>query len=145
MKTEGDPRHKARRVALGTLFEWSFYSQDQRLLFEHIKEALEQDADGFDESLSFSIINGVIDNIETIDRIVTSAAPQWPINQISKVDLTCLRMAVYELYLAKNVPPKVAIDESIELAKEFGGGTSGKFVNGVLGTVVKTLLPEGRI
>lgn len=145
MKTEGDPRHKARRLALGTLFEWSFYSQDQAVLFEHAQESLEMDKGSFDEKLSLSVIEGVINNIETIDSIITSAAPQWPLDQINKVDLTCLRIAVYELYLTKNVPPKVAIDESIELAKEFGGGTSGKFVNGVLGTVVKTLLPEGRM
>lgn len=145
MKTGGDPRHKARRVALGTLFEWSFYSQDSQQLFEHVKSVLEDPSEEYDETLTHAIIDGVVEKIETIDQIISSAAPQWPIDQISKVDLTCLRISVYELYFSKNVPPKVAIDESIELAKEFGGSTSGKFVNGVLGTVVKTLQPEGNI
>lgn len=145
MKTGGDPRHKARRVALGALFEWSFYSQDSQQLFEHVKSVLEDPSEEYDETLTHSIIDGVVEKIETIDQIISSAAPQWPIDQISKVDLTCLRISVYELYFSKNIPPKVAIDESIELAKEFGGSTSGKFVNGVLGTVVKTLQPEGNI
>ena len=145
MKTGGDPRHKARRVALGVLFEWSFYSQDEQQLFEHVRGVLDEASEEYDETLTHSIISGVIEKIETIDQIISSAAPQWPIDQISKVDLTCLRISVYELYFSKNVPPKVAIDESIELAKEFGGSTSGKFVNGVLGTVVKTLQPEGNI
>lgn len=145
MKTGGDPRHKARRVALGALFEWSFYSQDSQQLFEHVKSVLDDPSEEYDETLTHSIIDGVVEKIETIDQIISSAAPQWPIDQISKVDLTCLRISVYELYFSKNIPPKVAIDESIELAKEFGGSTSGKFVNGVLGTVVKTLQPEGNI
>jgi len=145
MKTGGDPRHKARRVTLGVLFEWSFYSQDEQQLFEHVKSVLDEPSEEYDETLAHSIISGVIEKLETIDQIISAAAPQWPIDQISKVDLTCLRISVYELYFSKNVPPKVAIDESIELAKEFGGSTSGKFVNGVLGTVVKTLQPEGNI
>lgn len=145
MKTGGDPRHKARRLALSALFEWSFYSQDPEFLLSHAVETLEENPKDFDGQLALSLINGVMRNIETIDQIIAAAAPQWPLDQISKVDLTCLRIAVHELYLARNAPPKVAIDEAIELAKEFGGPTSGKFVNGVLGTVVKTLIPEGKI
>lgn len=144
MKTGVDPRHKARRIALATLFEWSFYSQNPKDSFDHVVGVLE-DLGEYDEKLSLSIIYGVIKEAETIDKIISTAAPQWPLDQISKVDLTCLRISVYELYFSKNIPPKVAIDESVELAKEFGGNTSGKFVNGVLGTVVKTLLPEGKI
>lgn len=130
---------------MGVLFEWSFYSQDQQQLFEHVKSVLDDQSEEYDETLTRSIIGGVVEKIETIDQIISSAAPQWPIDQISKVDLNCLRISIYELYFSKNIPPKVAIDESIELAKEFGGSTSGKFVNGVLGTVVKTLQPEGNI
>lgn len=144
MKIEGDPRHRARRVALATLFEWSFFSQEPDGLYQTAREVLGESGE-FEEELSRAIIYGVIGNIETIDKIVSAAAPQWPLDQIGKIDLTCLRIAVYELYFAKNIPPKVAIDESIELAKEFGGISSGRFVNGVLGTVVKTLQPEGKI
>ena len=144
MKSEGDPRHRARRIALGTLFEWSFLSQERSLLFDHVKSVLSE-TEVFDESLAHSIVDGVTGKIETIDQIISAAAPQWPLDQINKVDLTCLRISVYELYFSKSIPPKVAIDESIELAKEFGGVMSGKFVNGVLGTIVKTLLPEGKV
>ena len=128
MKTGGDPRHKARRVALGALFEWSFYSHNPQQLFEHVKSVLEEPPEEYDDTLTHSIIGGVIEKIETIDQIISSAAPQWPIDQISKVDHTCLRISVYELYLSKKNPPKVAIGESIDLAKEFMGSTSGNLL-----------------
>lgn len=143
MKSATDPRHEARRIALGTLFEGSFLESDLDQAREHCQQEINHTF--FDQKLLNGIISGVAENQETIDQIVAAAAPQWPLEQISRIDLTCLRMAIYELYFEKNVPPKVAIDEAIELAKEFGGDNSGKFVNGVLGTVVKTLLPEGNI
>ena len=77
-----------------------------------------------------------------IDKIIEKAAPEWPLEQIAKIDLEILRIAVFELYIARSVPPKVAIDEAVELGKQFGGENSSKFVNGVLGTVVKELMPE---
>ncbi|MEK7610791.1 MAG: transcription antitermination factor NusB [Patescibacteria group bacterium] len=145
MKSHLDPRHEARRLALGILFEATFsQNEDTQQAQEHVKEELNQNVN-FDNNLLTSIVEGVRGNEATIDQIIRSTAPQWPIEQISRVDLVALRISIYELYFAKNIPPKVAIDEAIELAKEFGGETSGKFVNGVLGTVVKTLTPEGRI
>ncbi len=88
------------------------------------------------------ISKGVTDNLDTIDKIIETSAPEWPLSQIAKVDLEILRIAIFELFIARNVPPKVAIDEAVELAKEFGGDNSSKFVNGVLGTVVKQMTPE---
>ncbi len=140
MKSKKDPRHEARRIALSVLFGWSFLSKSIRNLVELAREELENTP--FDEDLADSIINGVIENQETIDQIIRATAPEWPLDQIARVDLVCLRIAVFELYIAQEVPHKVAIDEAIELAKEFGSEQSGKFVNGVLGTIVKTLLPE---
>lgn len=143
MKSAVDPRHEARRIALGALFESSFLESGLDEAREHCQQEINYHF--FDQKLLNNIITGVTENQETIDQIVRAAAPQWPLEQISRIDLVCLRVAIYELYFEKNVPPKVAIDEAIELAKEFGGDNSGKFVNGVLGTVVKTLLPEGNI
>lgn len=95
-----------------------------------------------DAGLAIFIAKGVTENLETIDQIIQEAAPEWPVEQIAKIDLEALRIAVFELSIARNVPPKVAIDEAIELGKEYGGENSGKFINGVLGTVVRNLVPE---
>ena len=92
--------------------------------------------------LTLFLVKGVTENLDTLDGIIEKCAPERPIAQIAKIDLEILRLAVFELYIARNVPPKVSIDEAVELAKEFGGENSSRFVNGVLGTVVKELMPE---
>lgn len=79
----------------------------------------------------------IISRLPQIDTLISSCAPQWPLPKVAKVDLAILRLAVYELCIFRKVPPKVAIDEAVELAKEFGGETSAAFVNGVLGTIAK--------
>ncbi|OGY23651.1 MAG: transcription antitermination factor NusB [Candidatus Woykebacteria bacterium RBG_13_40_7b] len=128
------------------LFEWSFNSESidtliERDLDEYPRLINKEDAK-IENELAFFIARGVTENLDTIDGIIETSAPEWPIEQIAKVDLEVLRVAVFEIYIARNVPPKVAIDEAIELAKEFGGENSSKFVNGVLGTVIKNLMPE---
>lgn len=140
MKSKKDPRHEARRIALSVLFGWSFLSKNLNQLKELAKEVVGDKE--FDKELADTLIEGVTKNIETIDQIVKATAPEWPLTQIARIDLACLRIAVFELYIAQEVPHKVAIDEAIELAKEFGSEQSGKFVNGVLGTIVKMLMPE---
>ena len=135
MKSKKDPRHEARRIALAILFGQSFPSTDGKQLTKLAEEALARE--NFDKKLAESLIEGVSKNQKKIDQLVEKAAPEWPLAQIARVDLICLRIALFELYVAKKVPPKVAIDEAIELAKEFGSEQSGKFVNGVLGTIVK--------
>jgi len=91
-------------------------------------------------------VNGVIAKIEEIDKIIEKAAPQWPLEQIAMVDRAVLRLGIYELLFGNRdeVPPKVAINESIELAKTFGGNASGKFVNGVLGTIYREIGEPGK-
>jgi N utilization substance protein B len=141
MKKENDPRHEARRIALAVLFGQSFGSQNTNNLLPLAKK-LVGEGQNFDGELLNLIIEGVNTNQETIDQIIKISAPEWPIEQIARVDLIALRIAIFELYIAQNVPKKVAINEAIELSKEFGGESSGKFVNGVLGTVVKQITPE---
>jgi len=142
LKKKTDPRHQARRRALQTLFSWSFH-EDKAIqpLESHIFD---------DEDLSAPHSNDLysvlIDNIPTVktklNGIIEESAPEWPINQIARVDASILRIAIYELIYYPATPTKVAIDEAVELAKEFGGANSSKFVNGVLGTVVKKYVPE---
>lgn len=135
-----DPRHAARVVALQTLFEWSFNSTDTNEIIE--RDIAELEFPSVDRDLAHFLVAGVTSNLDTIDSIIESSAPEWPLVQVAKIDLAILRIAIFELYIARSVPPKVAIDEAIELGKEFGGENSGKFINGVLGTVVKTLMPD---
>lgn len=148
MPTETDPRHEARKLALQVLFEWSFLSSE---IDEMIARNIEQFGTGndpdnviesVDAKLTESLVRGVTDNLDEIDSIIEKSAPEWPLNQIAKIDLEVLRIAIFELLHTKDVPPKVAIDEAIELGKEYGGENSGKFINGVLGTVVKEHLEK---
>lgn len=127
MKKKSDPRHLARQDWVSQLFEWSFQKRPLEEILKGKKPARQK------------ISRGVVRNIEEIDQIIEKAAPLWPINQIARVDLAILRLAVYELVFAKTAPYKVIIDEAVELAKEFGAETSSGFVNGVLGTVVKKM------
>ncbi len=141
MITPTDPRHNARRVVLGTLFCDHFLTQNDTnhldACFSLTQDSLEVKLDQLDNPLSQEIINGVTTNMSQIDGIISQCAPDWPIDKISKVDLIILRIAVFEIIFDTNAPEKVVIDEAIELAKEFGGETSSKFVNGVLGTVIE--------
>jgi N utilization substance protein B len=91
----------------------------------------------YDKKLASGVIHGVIENVDKIDKLVEKSATEWPLSQVARVDLVVLRMAIYELQLSdRKIPKKVAIDEAIELAKEFGSETSGSFINGVLGDIV---------
>lgn len=116
MKTSQDPRHQKRMTLVQELFAASFPPQDP-------SEA----------------ILPVIEHLNSIDEHITKAAPEWPLDKISKIDLAILRLAVYELSVEKKEPPKVVIDEAVELAKTFGNATSPGFINGALGTVLKNL------
>ena len=148
MKKSHDKRHVARIIALQALFEWSFNSTNieqiaQRDLQLDLSEELEKEPKKeIDTELVTFLLKGTTDNLDAIDKIIEKAAPEWPLPQIAKVDLEILRISIFELYIARSVPPKVAIDEAVELAKQFGGENSSKFINGVLGTVVKELMPE---
>ena len=148
MKKTLDIRHEARKIALQALFEWSFNSTDIEEIANRVIALGKEDSETklnteeLDSELIFFIVKGVTENLDPIDKIIESSAPEWPLEQIAKVDLEILRIAIFELYIARSVPPKVAIDEAVELGKQFGGDNSSKFINGVLGTVVKELMPE---
>jgi transcription antitermination protein NusB len=90
-----------------------------------------------DKQFVKDLVKGVRENEQNIDGIIGPAAPEWPVDQIAKIDKIILRMGVYELLLQKEVPPKVVINEAVELAKSFGGENSSKFINGVLGTIYR--------
>lgn len=117
MKTSQDPRHVARIEMVEKLFAYSFGN-----------------------SGDYSMIQSILTNLSEVDKKIQEAAPEWPIEKISKVDLAVLRLAVYEAVIDKKNPIKVTIDEAVELAKTFGNESSPKFINGVLGTIV---IPEG--
>lgn len=151
-------RHLSRSIALQTLYEWDFYNSldaknypasvnaKSEKFFEKILEGnIKELASGLDDTNFIKMLaGGVKEHKKDIDEIIASAATNWPLKQITLVDRNVLRLGVYELHYGdkKEVPPKVAINEAIELAKTFGGESSGKFVNGVLGTIYKTLLEK---
>lgn len=138
-------RHLARSIAMQTLFEWDFRGQPSAALPAILEHNLLEFGVGLSDEKDFSasLVNGVIDNQSEIDTIIHQYAPNWPINQITLVDRNILRIGIWELKMEKQVPPKVAINEAIELAKSFGGPSSGKFVNGVLGSLYKDMFPNG--
>lgn len=138
MKKATDPRHLSRELALQTLFSKDFdiNSGKENIIDFNVSElsALD-DIESYNEDLYQSLVDGVLEKESYIDDIIKEFAPQWPISQMKLVDLQILRLSIYEGFIAEVTPPKVAIDEAIELAKEFGGETSSKFVNGVLGAI----------
>ncbi len=114
MKSKNDPRHQRRIKAIQTLFAWGITGQ-----------------------IDDECINPVIPEINNIDKLISEAAPKWPVDQINKVELAILRYAIWELKNQPNTPPKVIIDEAIEISKEFCENTSSAFVNAVLGNILK--------
>ena len=135
-------RHLSRSIAMQSLYEWDFYGQKKNSLNKIVERNIKNFGPGL-EDLNFvwELINGVVKHLPRIDKIIEKAAPEWPVSQIPIVDRNVLRIGLYELLYSdkKEVPPKVAINEAIELAKTFSGKTSGKFINGVLGTVFKEI------
>jgi len=135
-------RHLLRSIAMQSLYEWDFRQKTPGTLEKIVERNIKEFGPGLDDpSFVWQIVNGVVSHISTIDKIIEKAAPEWPINQITVVDRNVLRIGLYELLYAKKeeVPSKVAINEAIELAKTFGGENSGRFINGVLGTVYSEL------
>src|SRR6266480_5443916 len=114
MKNPQDPRHKKRKHIIEELFSREFHVQK-------VSPSAEE----------------ILSHIKTLDIFITKAAPDFPVEKINKIDLAILRLAVYELEVSKQTPPKVVIDEAVELAKEYGGETSPAFINGALGKLIK--------
>jgi N utilization substance protein B len=124
-----------------SLYEWDF-SGKKLDLTKIVEKNIKEFGPGLeDQAFIWQLVNSVVKHLSEIDEIIEKAAPEWPIDQIAIVDRNVLRIGLYELIYGKReeVPPKVAINEAIELAKNFGGESSGKFVNGVLGTIFKEI------
>lgn len=138
-------RHLGRIVALQTLYEYEFRTQSEDSSV-NIDEILGRNLERYEEAIedkSFveDLVKGVIAEQADLDAKIQPIAPDWPIEQIARIDRSVLRIGLYELlHLSAIVPPKVAINEAVELAKAFGSDNSSKFVNGVLGTAYRTLV-----
>ena len=140
-------RHLSRSIVLQTLFEWDLNAIDRK----EIADVLERNITEFasnktDSPFMDKLLNGILGKQAELDQVIEKAAPDWPIDRISPVDRNILRLGLYELLFAdrSEVPAKVAINESIELAKQFGGENSSRFVNGVLGAVYKEIGEPGK-
>jgi N utilization substance protein B len=130
-----------------TLYEWDFYGRKNEIIPQALARNIEEFGPGLeDKEFPKRLVEGVLGHLGPIDKIIEKAAPEWPIEQINIVDRNILRLGLYELLYAnrEEVPPKVAINEAIELAKSFGGESSGRFVNGVLGTVYREIGEPGK-
>ena len=144
-------RHLARTIALQTLYEWDFMGEKEVETCVAARKNLKEFAPKFDEDdFVMELVGGVLKNRKEIDKLIKKYAPEWPIEKITLIDRNVLRLGIFELKFAKEkdgktVPPRVVINEAIELAKAFGSGSSGKFVNGVLGTIFKDMLAAGEI
>src|SRR3989338_9350390 len=140
-------RHLARSVVLQTLFEWDFSSLSKKAAIEALSRNIEEFAPGIgDPIFTGKLLQGVLEKQQDIDLIIGKAAPEWPLPKIAVLDRNILRLGLFELLFSDRheVPPKVAINEAIELAKTFGGENSSKFINGVLGSVYKELGEPGK-
>lgn len=127
-----------------SLYEWDFYGKKNEGLNTAVERNLKEFGPGLEpgnQEFVRRLVKGVIEHLSQLDKIIEKAAPEWPLDQITLTDRNVLRLGLYELlYSSKEeVPPKVAINEAIELAKNFSGESSGRFINGVLGTVYREL------
>lgn len=140
-------RHLLRSIALQSLYEWDFRGGDKKALKKIVERNIKEIAPGVEDSkFVYELTEGVIEHLEEINAIIEKGAPEWPLEQINIVDRNVLRIGIYELMFGDriSVPPKVAINEAIELAKTFGGESSGKFINGVLGTIYRQMGEPGK-
>lgn len=139
-------RHLGRIIVLQSLYEVHYRSSSGDVSLDK-SEVIERNLSRYkaaqkDGSFAKDYALGVLEKTDELDAKIQPLAPEWPLDQISKIDLNVLRMGVYELLFHEDVPPKVVINEAVELAKAFGGENSSKFVNGVLGSLLKELRPD---
>jgi len=150
-------RRLLRQSAFKIIFSYNFndddidqilddISEDSNLYFEHEEDSDERQIPEITEKnkeFLNNLVKGTIENIDTIDEIIKNSLRSWTMDRIAKVDLTILRMAIYELIYSKDVPASVVINEAVELGKMFGSDDSGSFINGVLGRVVREMNKSG--
>ncbi|MCF7816024.1 MAG: transcription antitermination factor NusB [Candidatus Pacebacteria bacterium] len=140
-------RHLSRSIVLQSLFEWDLNSIEKNVVHETLMRNVEEFAPNkSDTPFMENLLDGVLSKQGELDLVIEKAAPEWPIDRIAPVDRNILRLGLYELLFSdrKQVPAKVAINEAIELAKQFGGENSSRFVNGVLGAVYKEIGEPGK-
>ncbi|MEK7630387.1 MAG: transcription antitermination factor NusB [Patescibacteria group bacterium] len=134
-------RHLVRTIVLQSLYEWDFYKHEADLI-KIVERNLLEFGPGVDEpDFVWRLVKGVVEHLAEIDKTISRVAPEWPLDQIAIIDRNVLRLGLYELLYADKaeVPPRVAINEAIEVAKNYGGLNSPKFINGVLGTVYREI------
>ena len=137
-------RHLARAISMQSLYQWDFRDKPSAALPAIIEQCTTEFGVGLEDNIEYiqETVEAVIEHLEQIDAEIAQYADNWPLVQMSLVDRNILRIGVYELKISKNIPAKVAINEAIELAKNYGGPTSGKFVNGILGAMFNEIKKE---
>ena len=128
-------RHLSRIIVLQTLYEWDFRPDAD------VDGLIQLNIDNFEEPVDRDfierVVRGIIADHEALDTVIAKSAPDWPVEQIASIDKTVLRIAIFELKDEQDTPPRVIINEAVELSKAFGGDNSSKFINGVLGTLYR--------
>lgn len=129
-----------------SLYQWDFNGKQNERIPDIVESNLQEFAPDFDDKgFAVALIDSIVAKAADIDKLIAAFAPDWPIEQITNVDRNILRIGVYELKFSEAIPSKVAINEAIELAKTFGGESSGRFVNGVLGAIYKDMVAKNEI
>jgi transcription antitermination protein NusB len=131
-------RHRARIVTLQTLYELEFAANSETSILERNLKEKELPSEVAD--FAGRLVSGVITNKQLLDKTISRFATAFPVDQLAAMDRCILRLALFEITISKEVPPKVAVNEAVELAKEFGADTSPKFINGVLGSVISEII-----
>lgn len=137
-------RHLARSVVMQVLYQWDFKGQPTAALPAIIEQVVAEFGSGLEKEHEYitKTANDIIDHADELDATIREYAPDWPMEQIAIVDRNILRIGIFELLHNDSIPAKVAINEAIEIAKSYGGPSSGKFVNGILGAIYKNLPQE---
>ena len=137
-------RHAARAIAVQTLYEWDFRGRPTAVVPAILDHNLKEFGAGETKETEYvtATVDGVIENLEKIDTVMRQYAPHWPLEAMAIIDRNILRLGIYELVCTVDIPAKVAINEAIEIAKHYGGPSSGKFINGILGAIFNDLRPD---
>ena len=132
-------RHLARSIVMQVLYQWDFKGRPTAGIPAIVDQQIEEFGVGLEKEIEFvkNTVDGVLVHLKDIDKKIEEHAPNWSLEQMAIVDRNILRIGVYELYFNSEIPAKVAINEAIEIAKSYGGQSSGKFVNGILGAMFK--------
>lgn len=137
-------RHVARSIVMQALYQWDFREKPSAALPAIIDQQIEEFGVGVESEVTYikETVNDIVTRLDELDAIIAEFAPNWPIRQMSLVDRNILRIGVYEITFNDSIPGKVAINEAIEIAKTYGGPSSGKFINGILGSLFKSMTEQ---